>query len=89
MPHPHQQDSHPSNEVFRGVRRKVGGKAFLVRGFPQQLPSHFSSPPRDEAQSVVTASDQCLYPIPGGRVEKEPRLAQSRLQSDPRIRNYF
>lgn len=45
VPHPHQQDSHPSNEVFRGVRRKVGDKAFLVRGFPQQFPSHFSSPP--------------------------------------------
>jgi len=39
LPHSHQQDSYCGNEVFRGIRRKVGDKAFLMRGFVQYFSS--------------------------------------------------
>lgn len=89
LPHSHQQDSCNGNEVFRGIRRKVGNKIFLAMGFPHLFLSHLSQPLRDRAQFEIAAVDHYLFPFPGEMVKKEPKLGQFRFQSDPRLRNYL
>lgn len=56
-------------------------------GFPHLFLSHLSQPLWDWAQFEIAAADHYLFPFPGEKVKKEPKLRQFSFQSDPRLRN--